>query len=119
MGASDSNPAAFDCSELIEWGCGRLGIRPTMPDGSWYQLQHCISNAPRISVERAILQPGALLFVFSNDPYGDQRPERAHVAMSLGNGITIEARGVAYGVGVFSVEGRGWTHAGLVPGLSY
>lgn len=116
---SDSDPTAFDCSELIEWGCARLGIVPTMPDGSWNQIQHCTAHAPKISVEKALLQSGALLFIFSSDPFTPQRPDRAHVAMSLGNGMTIEARGKAYGVGIFSVEKRGWTHAGLIPGLEY
>lgn len=29
---SDPNPKAFDCSELIEWACYRLGVY--FPDGS-------------------------------------------------------------------------------------
>jgi hypothetical protein len=41
------------------------------------------------------------------------------VAISLGDGRTIEARGSAYGVGIFSANGRGWTAGGLVPGMKY
>ena len=117
---SDRNPAAFDCSELIEWGCGKFSITPTMPDGSWKQYQHCAKYNAVISVEKALIVPGAFLFRFKGgDPAGSKRPKEAHVAMSLGNGMTIEARGKAYGVGVFSTAGRGWTHGGLVPGLGY
>jgi len=54
---------------------------------------------------------GALLFRI------DEGPSNDHVAISLGDGKTIEARGAAYGVNVFSVAGRRWTHGGLIPGL--
>jgi cell wall-associated NlpC family hydrolase len=116
---SDSNPSAFDCSELIEWGCARVGVTPTMPDGSWLQFQHCAKHGSVVSVEKAIIVPGALLFIFSSDPTKKARPKRAHVAMSLGNGMTIEARGKAFGVGIFPTDNRGWTHASLIPGLRY
>ena len=115
----DINPAVFDCSELVQWGCGRLKIKPEMPDGSWHQYRHCKKHCPPTSVERAILTPGTLLFRFVGDPETGGRPKEAHVAVSLGNGMTIEARSKKHGVGVFSAEGRGWTHAGQVPGLKY
>jgi len=41
VAASNSNPDAFDCAELVQWGCGRLKLKPTMPDGSWIQAHHC------------------------------------------------------------------------------
>lgn len=119
VSSADSNPYAFDCSELVEWGCARMKIYPTMPDGSWLQLTHCKNNKLTISVEKAIITPGSLLFKFSSDPFSSQRPSQAHVAVSLGNGMTIEARSKEKGVGVFSAENRGWTHAGLIPGLNY
>jgi hypothetical protein len=115
----DANPSAFDCSELIQWGCGRLGIKPVMPDGSWLQARHCQENELMISLDEALLTPGALLFRFSSDPFTGDRPTSAHVALSQGNGRTIEARGTDFGVGQFSVVDRGWTHAGLVPGVAY
>ncbi|WP_163870143.1 hypothetical protein [Myxococcus eversor] len=42
-----------------------------------------------------------------------------HVAISLGDRRTIEARGSAYGVNIFSANGRGWTSGALIPGLKY
>lgn len=116
---TDPNPSAFDCSELIEWGCAQLAVEPTMPDGSWMQARHVKAARLLMPVDTAIATRGALLFRFSADPFTGGRPEHAHVAMSLGDGRTIEARDTAHGVGVFPALDRGWTHAGRIPGLDY
>jgi putative chitinase len=116
---SESNPKAFDCSELVEWGCARLGVKPLMPDGAIYQVRHCRKYGLTIPVEQAIHTTGALLFSFSDNPFIGERPRLSHVAVSQGNGKTFEARGKDYGVGAFSAQNRGWTHAGLIPGLEY
>lgn len=116
---SDSNPNAFDCSELVEWACYRIGVSPRVPDGSWYQAQHVQKHNLLRSINMAIASPGALLFSFRGDPWGRTRPAAAHVAISQGNGLTIEARSTRHGVGVFSAHNRGWTHAGLIPGIDY
>ena len=116
----DSNPTEFDCSEFIEWLCGILGIKPRMPDGSWNQLAHCREYESLISVDEAMHTPGALLFCFEGgDPYSGKRPHRAHVAISLGNGRTIEARNRKHDVCITTAIGRGWTHAALIPGIRY
>lgn len=114
--ASDTNPSAFDCSELVQWGCARLGVKA--PDGSWYQARWCKMNGTLIPVQEGIDTLGALLFRFDSDPF-TTTPGNRHVAVSQGNGKTIEARGTKFGVGQFDTAGRGWTHAGLVPGLTY
>ncbi len=110
-------PRAFDCSELVEWACGRAGVSPRVPDGSWIQWRHCRGHGTLVSVAEALRVPGALLFRFSGGDPAQGRPRFAHVAFSLGDGRTIEARGSAYGVGVFSGFGRGWTAAGRIPGV--
>jgi peptidoglycan hydrolase-like protein with peptidoglycan-binding domain len=101
---NDPNPTAFDCSELVEWAAHQVGV--FMPDGTMNQIPYCQRNNTVISIDQAKRTRGALLF----------RPE--HVAISLGNGMTIEARGSAYGVGSFSAN-REWTLGALVPGLRY
>jgi hypothetical protein len=101
---NDPNPSAFDCSELVQWAGGRAGL--DIPDGANNQRDWCRRNGTQISVEEALRTPGALLF------------RDGHVAISLGDGRTIEARGRNYGVGVFDGSGR-FTSAGLVPGMSY
>lgn len=115
----DPNPDRFDCSELVQWAARRAGVIPIVPDGSWYQVQHCRRHNTLLTVEEGIGTRGALLFRFAGDPWGRERPRSAHVAISLGDGTTIEARGSRWGVGSWSTENRGWTHAGRIPGVDY
>jgi len=63
-----------------------------------------------MSVEEALRTPGALLFR-AGDPN--------HIAISLGDGRTMEARGRRYGTDIFdNAASREWTRAGTIPGLS-
>jgi cell wall-associated NlpC family hydrolase len=96
---SDPNPRAFDCSELVEWAAARVGISPKVPDGSSAQKAHC----KPISVAQAANTKGALLFV------------PGHVAISLGNGSTIEAMNPSSGVRKGTVGNR-FKSGGLIPG---
>lgn len=107
----DPDPPAFDCSELVQWACARVGV--DAPDGTVNQFPWRIP----ISVQQAIATPGALLFIWKGPHAGGGGGN--HVAISQGNGKTIEARSTRHGVGVFDAHGRGWTHGGLVPGLDY
>lgn len=107
---------AYDCSELVEQSCLDAGIRPVVPDGAYYQWRHCTKHKRRISVAEGIRTRGALLFV--GDGTGTGRDAITHVAWSLGDGTTIEARGKAWGVGVFPSAGR-FDYAGLIPGAAY
>ena len=36
---NDPDPPAFDCSELVEWACARVGV--AFPDGTWNQIAAC------------------------------------------------------------------------------
>jgi hypothetical protein len=105
--ANDDDPDAFDCSELVEWAAKRAG--GYMPDGSANQLAYVRKKGKTISVDQAIKTRGALLFA------------PGHVAVSLGNGRTIEGAGRAYGVRQMSATNRStrFTAAGLVPSLRY
>jgi cell wall-associated NlpC family hydrolase len=116
---TDPDPDYFDCSEIVEWGCARLKVKPKMPDGSWLQARHCRKHGLLRKPSEAVKIQGALLFKFSSDPFSGDRPGTAHVAVSLGNGSTIEARGRKWGVGQFTSKGRKWTHAALIPGMDY
>lgn len=101
------NPSTFDCSELVEWAARQAGV--TMPDGSMNQLEHVRNAGTEMSVEEALRTPGALLFREGSSP---------HVAISLGDGRTMEARGTRDGVGVFDgAADRTWTAAGTIPGM--
>ena len=112
--ADDADPDVFDCSELVEWAAARSGVY--MPDYAWNQYNHVKDQGALIPVEEAINTPGALLFRFGSDPDSGDPPSQ-HVAISLGDGRTIEARGRDWGVGNFEAEGR-FTHAAVMPDFS-
>ncbi|MCU1430043.1 MAG: hypothetical protein JWL83_4043 [Actinomycetia bacterium] len=114
---TDTNPTAFDCSELVKWAAGRAGV--TVPDVAQNQYLWLKNQGKLMPVEQAIKTPGALLFSFSSEPApGNMYPAHAHVAISLGNGKTIEARGSAYGVGIFDATTSRFNYAGAIPGLT-
>lgn len=110
---NDPNPPASDCSEAVEITCHQCGVMPVMPDGSRWQYKHCRSYGTIIPVEQAIKTLGALLFVIDYDR------GHFHVAISQGNGKTIECRGRRYGCGQFDADRPGWTHGALIPGVDY
>jgi cell wall-associated NlpC family hydrolase len=113
---TDPNPTAFDCSELTKWAAKRAGV--DLPDGSWLQYLQLKQQGATIPVQQALQTPGALLFSFSHEPTaGGGRPSQAHVAISLGDGRTIEARGSKYGVGTFDAGNR-FEYAAVIPGLA-
>lgn len=97
---ADANPAAFDCSELVQWALARVGV--SFVDGSSAQIAACRA----ISVEQAIRTRGALLW------------HPGHIAISLGDGRTIEAANPSAGVTSYGAAGR-FQRGGLVPGLAY
>ncbi|MEU0885648.1 NlpC/P60 family protein [Lentzea sp. NPDC005914] len=109
----DPDPSAFDCSELVQWAGHRVGVE--IPDGVIYQYRHLREHL--IPVEQAINTPGALLFSFSSDPEGAE-PSGAHVAISLGDGKTIEAMGTEYGVGSWAATTARFQYAAVIPGIS-
>lgn len=112
----DPDPGTFDCSELVQWAAKRVGVDIT--DGSWLQYLDLKQRGALIPVEQALRTPGALLFSFSEEPQpGGSRPSQAHVAISLGDGRTIEARGSDYGVGIFEAGDR-FEWAGVIPELA-
>lgn len=97
---SDADPNAFDCSELVQWAAGRVGV--PFVDGSSAQ----IAAAKPITVAQAISTRGALLW------------HPGHIAISLGNGRTIEAANSRVGVVSYSAAGR-FQRGGLIPGMRY
>lgn len=106
---SDPNPRRFDCSELVEWVCRFNGVE--MVDGSYNQWPFCRDRGGAISIPQGIDTYGALLFRIGVN--GN------HVAISLGDGRTIEARSTLLGVNVFGANSRIWTSAARIPGVDY
>jgi cell wall-associated NlpC family hydrolase len=113
---TDSDPEAFDCSELTQWAAAQADVE--LPDGAMNQYLYAKEHGYLVPVSDAIGVPGALLFDFSTEPTpGGARPSLAHVAISLGDHTTIEARGTSYGVNEFDADGR-FTYAAVIPGLA-
>ena len=111
----DPNPDGFDCSGLVTWACERDGVE--MPNGAFWQYKHCENNGSIVDVDSALAIRGALLFVKTvAEPQAfDDVP---HVAISLGDGTTVEARGKKWGVGTWAGEGR-FQGGGLIPDVDY
>ena len=109
---ANPNQMVFDCSGLQLWGMTQVGI----PHKGGVAATLGRGN-PQIGVSKAMSTPGAFLYRTSNPSAGTS----GHIAASLGNGKTIEARGRAYGVGSWGAAGRfegGSIHPGLSGSLS-
>ncbi|MCK0113053.1 NlpC/P60 family protein [Ornithinimicrobium sp. F0845] len=112
--AEGPDPEQFDCSKLTQWAAEQVGVEiPRTSQGQYLDLK---SQSATISVEEALHTKGALLFYFPYEPTGGPRPPGAHVAISLGDGRTVETT-PGTGVAVMDAGDR-FTHAGIVPGLS-
>lgn len=109
---NDPDPVEGDCSGYVAWGANRLKVVPKMPHGSVNQRDHCYRNGGKITIQEGVEIRGALLFRIGKSN---------HVATSLGDGRTIEAKGEDFGVVIDTAnpKKRKWTHAALIPGLEY
>ncbi|MEY9857846.1 hypothetical protein ABH935_003459 [Catenulispora sp. GAS73] len=112
---NNPHPSAFDCSDLVQWATHRVGI--SMPRTASEQYEFLKHGGHVIPVDQAVHTPGALLFNFSSNP-DDGQPAHGHVAISLGDGKTMEALGPAYGVGSWNANTTRFNYAAVIPGLS-
>jgi cell wall-associated NlpC family hydrolase len=116
---TDPNPEEFDCSELVEWAAAQTGVQ--VSEASYLQYLDMKEAGTLIPVEQALNTPGALLFRFPSEPVpGASRQDGSHVAISLGDGRTIEAKNSDEDVGIFeNAADRGFNYAALIPGMDY
>jgi cell wall-associated NlpC family hydrolase len=114
--ATDADPKAFDCSEFTKWAAARVGV--ALPEVASTQYIYLRDQGATIPVDQALRTPGALLFHFPHEPRdANDDPSAGHVAISVGDGVhTIEAKGRAYGTGVFEAGNR-FQYAGIIPGM--
>lgn len=110
----DASPVAFDCSELVQWAAGRVGV--SLPRTSGEQYAACSRAGLLITPQRALNVQGALLF---KGPGGNE-----HVAISLGNGRDDMAAHTAntdlpHQISVSETTAGYWDGAGLIPGMDY
>lgn len=115
----------WDCAELaswlvyqtsnLVWGCVQHNVLPSRAEpytGGWAKE---IQRAPsvRCSVDAAIWTPGAFLLRRPREGVG------GHIALSTGDGRTIEAHSTKLGVIAGTATGRRWDDGVLVPGYDY
>lgn len=110
---SNPDPSAFDCSGLVVWSAKQSGYEApgfgnTNAEGLY---QFTKKTGGELTPEEAKKQKGALLF------RKEDGAAAHHVAISLGDGTTMEAKGTAEGVGQFP-ERDTWNTAGVLPGMS-
>jgi cell wall-associated NlpC family hydrolase len=110
-GAPGQEMHAWDCSELVQHMLAQVGVVQvtdsrgrvtsiTAFDGAGFQWERSIS----IPFETGVRLPGALLFIRYASAYASKPHQIGHVAISLGNGYLLEARGSRYGVTIGPVR---------------
>ena len=117
----------WDCAEFVSWcvyqAYGVLfGVRPANPQTAdaytGYWTEDALASHATIAVSQALNTPGAILL---------RRPRShgsghaiGHIAISRGDGSTVEARGARFGVVIASgAASRPWDYGVLVPGVEY
>lgn len=117
-GGDRCNPLASglsDCSGLVVASARAAGVTIDCT-GSFSLAQRCHAAHTGVSLDVARATRGALLFKGINEGQGG-RPgiDSGHVAISEGDGTTVEARNSRAGILFGPFDGRGWDYAGLPP----
>jgi len=110
-GDPEQSLKTWDCSELVQHLLAQVGVEQVTDskgrvtpiavfDGAGFQWERSRS----IPFEEGVKLPGALLFIQSESTYRTKPHHIGHVAISLGNGYVLEARGRAYGVTIGPVR---------------
>lgn len=122
------NPYAYpgvqtwDCSEMVKIACQVAGLHQigSLPvaqfDGAATQYLTCLNAGYDLPPDRAASLPGALLFIANPRVYPNKARGLGHVAISLGNGYCIEAKGRQYGVVITPITDR-FNRAAKIPDL--
>jgi|GEM_PF-6369495 len=111
----------WDCAEFATWcafqayrflyGCDASGTPGSAYTGTW--RTHANAKGRRIGVSEATRIPGAFLLRY---PSGGGI---GHIAISAGDGTTIEAADRTRGVIAGTAAGRRWDTGVLLPGVEY
>lgn len=110
----------FDCSGFTFFLNQHVGgPTPGFDPQSHVQALYCRDHGLLTSIDKSIATPGGLLFEGPDNAYVGGAGIPGHVAVSLGNGHTVEAMGHAWGTCIGNAAGRGWSNAGLFPDVDY
>lgn len=115
----------WDCAEFTSWlvwqiggflyGCTDPAGDPALTEaytGAWQS--DSATRGIRVPVAQAAATPGAFLLRYPPAP-----GKMGHIAVSDGEGHTVEAMGTAFGVRAGKVAGRVWDTGVLIPGFTY
>jgi len=113
-----SGPTGYDCSGLVQGAAASISV--PLSHNSVAIYNECMAAKSTCTTETAIKTFGALLFIApgtNGEPPASQGG--GHIAISLGNGKTVEATGSAQGI-CYNVASPGRFNQGaLLPGVSY
>ncbi len=113
-----TGPTGYDCSGLVQAAAASIGV--SLPHNSVDIYNVCAQDQTTCSVQTAIATFGALLFIA---PLTNGEPSAAqgggHIAISLGNGQTVEATGLAQGICINVANASRFNQGALLPGVSY
>ena len=125
--ANPSWTGPWDCAEFASWCTYQAyriiyAVRPADPvrgesfSGWWYE--DAKAGDDDVSVDTALATPGAILVRRPTVVNGKRRI--GHVAISMGDGITIEAKDRATGVAIVpGAKDRLWHTGVFIPGVHY
>ena len=111
----DADPGVFDCSELVQWSAGQVGIE--MPDGSWLQYLELKEAGAVIPVEQAATTPGRCCSASTASPPPAGAGQARRTWPSAWATAPPSRPGAArYGVGSGETGDR-FQYAAVIPGL--
>lgn len=103
-----------DCSGLFSWAFSELGGKMYHGSNTMYK-SWCVNKGALVNGKRKDgkeLKPGTAIFTGTENSHG-------HVALYIGGGYVIEAKGAAYGVVKTPITDKRWTWWGELKGVNY
>jgi cell wall-associated NlpC family hydrolase len=113
-----TGPTGYDCSGLVQGAAKAIGV--SFPHNSVEDYTVCTQAQTTCTVETAIATYGALLFI-APGTNGELAASQGggHIAISLGNGQTVEATGAAEGICYNVANASRFNQGALLPGVTY
>jgi len=113
-----SGPKGYDCSGLVQGAAATIGV--SLEHNSVAIYNQCMAAKTTCTTETAMKTYGALLFI---QPGTNGEPSASagggHIAISLGNGSTVEATGIAEGICYNTHITGEFNQGALLPGIAY
>jgi len=100
-----------DCSGLIKWATGKLGLKGIYHGSNSMFNKNCKKVE---KIRKGVKIPiGAVIFT------GNEQEQHNHVGILISSTCVLEARGTQYGVVHTALSNKKWTYWGMLNGVSY